>query len=181
MNLKSIFSKVLPTITATVIPGSPLALMGINAVAKVLGADKIDPTPDALDAAITEAQGKNPEILLELKKADAELQIRLTEMGFDSEEKILALQNADRSDARAREIAVKDRTPMILAFSVTVGFFGMLALLAFVKTEPTSHDVLLTMTGSLALAWSGIVGYYFGSSSGSAKKTELLAAKPDDK
>ena len=175
INIKSIFAKVLPTIAATVIPGGPLAQLGINAVVKALGIDKIEATPQALDAAISEAQSKNPEILLELKKADAELQMRLAEMGYDSEEKILALQNADRSDARAREIAVRDKIPAILAVGVTVGFFGCLAMLAFCNVQQTAHDILLTMTGSLGTAWIGIINYYFGSSSGSAAKTKILA------
>ncbi len=181
MNLKSIFAKVLPTIAATVIPGGPLAQMGISVLANALGVDKIDPTPEAMDAAIVAAQSKNPEVLLALKKVDADLQMRLAEMGYDSEEKILGLQNADRSDARAREIAVRDRTPAYLAGFVTAGFFALLAALVFKAVPEGSQTILNIMVGALGTAWAGIVSYYFGSSSGSAAKTAIIAdqAKSD--
>lgn len=177
MNVKSIFAKVLPTIAATVIPGGPLAQMGINYVASILGGDKIEATPDGLDAAIIKAQGANPDIMLALKKADSDLQVKLAEMGYDSEEKILALQNADRDSARSREIAIKDWTPQILAFAVTGGFFGMLAVMSWHQIPDGSVKVMDVMLGSLGTAWIGIVSYYFGSSSGSAAKTKILASQ----
>lgn len=181
MNIKSIFSKVLPTIAATIVPGGPLAQMGINAVSHLLGDGKVEATADGFDAAVLEAQKTNPNIIEELKRADADLQARLAQMGYDSEEKILALQNADRSDARAREVAVKDRTPMVLAISVTIGFFGMLIVLAFAPVQQSAHDILIGMTATLGSAWLGVIGYYFGSSSGSAAKTKILADQSADK
>jgi RsiW-degrading membrane proteinase PrsW (M82 family) len=96
-------------------------------------------------------------------------------LGFDSVEKLEKIAADDRANARAREVSVRDKTPMILSFSVTGGFFGLLFLVAFHSVPPEAHDILLTMIGSLGMAFSGIVGYYFGSSAGSAAKTEILA------
>lgn len=175
MNLKSIFAKVLPTVAAMVIPGSPVAVMGVSAIARALGLDKIDPTPDALDAAITAAQSKNPEILLELKKADAELQKRLAEMGFDSEEKILALQNADRADARAREVAVKDKLPAILAVGVTAFLFAIVLVIRAYGVPDSAHDTILQLVEAIKIAWIAIISYYFGSSTGSKAHGEAVA------
>lgn len=87
----------------------------------------------------------------------------------------------DRINARSRQIIVKDRIPAILAISVTGGFFSLLWLLAFHQVPPASEKILDVMIGSLATAWTGIVTYYFGSSAGSDRKTEMLndaAAKP---
>ena len=70
---------------------------------------------------------------------------------------------------------VKDWTPSVLGYIVTVGFFGLLAYLATHDVPNTSERILDVMIGSLGTAWIGIINYYYGSSSGSSRKTELLA------
>ncbi len=62
----------------------------------------------------------------------------------------------------------------MLAGLVTVGFFGAIILLATVPT-PESREPLLVMLGSLGTAWTQIIAYYFGSTAGGQKKSELLA------
>lgn len=70
----------------------------------------------------------------------------------------------------------RDNLPLLLAMTTTVGFLSLLWLLCFHEIPPSSHDLLLAMVGTVGGAWNMIVGYYFGSSAGSAKKTELMAA-----
>lgn len=69
----------------------------------------------------------------------------------------------------------KENLPLILAIMTTVGFVSMLWLMAFHDVPQSSHDLLMAMTGVLGTSYAGIVAYYFGSSAGSAKKTEILA------
>jgi len=64
--------------------------------------------------------------------------------------------------------------PAFLAAATTFGFFSLLFLLFFKAFPPESKDILNVMLGTVGSSWTGIVGYYFGSSSGSAKKTEML-------
>ena len=65
-----------------------------------------------------------------------------------------------------------------IAFMVLVGFFGILYLLITSKIEPSGmRDALLIMVGTLAGMSTSIVSYYFGSSSGSARKDEIRAAE----
>ncbi len=81
----------------------------------------------------------------------------------------------DRADARAREIVVKDKLPAVLAIAVTCGFFAVL-FLAFTRgVNDQSRDLANIMIGTLGTAWVSVITYYFGSSAGSAQKSELLA------
>ena len=54
----------------------------------------------------------------------------------------------------------------------------MAAVVALFKIEPPAgaKEPLLILIGSLAAAFGGVVNFWFGSSSGSAHKSELLAA-----
>lgn len=90
---------------------------------------------------------------------------------------------ADKASARDREIAIanSDKAPLInkiilpiLASFVTLGFFGILLFMMFHSVPIANSAVLFTMLGSLGTAWITIVGYYFGSSLGSSKKSEEL-------
>lgn len=75
-------------------------------------------------------------------------------------------------------MTVKDITPKLLALVVTLGFFGVLAFMLVQSVPVASRDVLNIMLGSLGTAWISIIAYYFGSSNGSSRKTELLAKAP---
>lgn len=116
-----------------------------------------------------------PASMSEKEKADFKLEaerIALEEIKIATEaEKVYA---DDRKSARDREIAVKDKTPAILATVSFVGFFGILLVMMFIEIPPTAKDPLLIMLGALGAIVTGITQYYYGSSSGSAKKNEML-------
>lgn len=61
-----------------------------------------------------------------------------------------------------------------LACTITAGFFGVLWLLMTLEGHGNMRDALLIMVGALGAAFGAIVNYYFGSSSGSAQKNEML-------
>ena len=147
--------------------------MAVGAIADALGASA--QTTDGIKAALS---GATPEQMLSLKNADGDFALKMKALGYADIEKMAQLGNDDRVSARQREMTIKDVTPMILAFVVTLGFFGVLAVLMFYSVPAASRDVLNIMLGSLGTAWTGVVAYYFGSSIGSDRKTELLAAAP---
>ena len=109
---------------------------------------------------------------LELKRTELE-QAQALKLA-DLQQELSRMDAADRASARAREIAVRDSTPTILAYSVTAGFFGVLLMLAFVEVPAGTKEVLYVMVGSLGTAWTGIMSYYYGSSSGSASKQATI-------
>jgi len=67
-----------------------------------------------------------------------------------------------------------------LAFVVSFGFFAVLYFLLIMKDGGAMRDALLIMVGALGAAFGAIVNYYFGSSSGSAAKNQLLADKVNE-
>lgn len=80
------------------------------------------------------------------------------------------MEASDRNSARQRETAIKDKTPAILAYSITIGFFSVLFYMLNFEVPQSEREVLFVMLGSLGTAWTGIIAYYFGSSAGSAAK-----------
>ena len=95
--------------------------------------------------------------------------------------KEIELSNADRDSARKREMEVKDKTPMVLAYGVTIGFFSVLFYVLSLDIPSEQERVVFFLLGSLSTAWTGIMAYYFGSSAGSAAKHNLLARMTTDK
>ena len=69
----------------------------------------------------------------------------------------------------------KENFPIVLAVVVTLGFFGLVYLAFFHDITVSSSGLVDGLIGSLGTAWVGIINYYFGSSSGSAEKTKVLA------
>jgi len=64
-----------------------------------------------------------------------------------------------------------------LAVAITLGFFATIGVLFYKADIPGPvKDILLVMLGALLASWKELTGYFFGSSSGSAKKDEQNAA-----
>lgn len=99
---------------------------------------------------------------------------KMAEIQTNAELKLAELETQDRNSARQRESAVKDKTPAILAYSITAGFFGVLFFMMNYEIPLAEKEVLFVMLGSLGTAWTGVIAYYFGSSAGSAAKHSMI-------
>ena len=152
--------QVAPTIATAL--GGPLAGLAVTAISKAIGVseDDVEKTMNA---------GKmSADQITQLKLAELEFQKQANELGLNFEK----LATDDRKSARDMQIATKSWIPGALALGITIGFFGILLYMMTGNVTPSNE--LLVMLGSLGTAWTGVVGYYFGSSSSSQHKDELL-------
>jgi uncharacterized membrane protein YeaQ/YmgE (transglycosylase-associated protein family) len=106
---------------------------------------------------------------IELKKQEQEQGFKFAELEFK-----------DRDSARNREVQAKDNTNRILAFVIISAFIGMVGatLMGWTKAETVLAGTLI---GYLSAKAEQVLAYYFGSTSGSNRKTELLAQAPSIK
>ena len=164
--IAGIIRTVAPSIATAL--GGPLAGMAVRELSNaVLG--KPDATQDEIVAAV---QGATPEQLAALKKIDADFQISMKGLGIDLER----IAASDRASARGMPAKVNDWLPRSLAVLVTFGFFGVLSWMMLYGLPSSGSEALLLMLGALQSAWTAIIAFYYGSSSGSAAKTDMLAA-----
>ena len=151
---------VAPTIATAL--GGPLAGMAVSAVAKAIGCE-----PDEVQGIIS-SNKLTAEQVASIQLAELELKKQAQSMNLD----FAKLVAEDKKSARDMQIATKSWIPPVLAMSVTIGFFGILAGLMYGQIQHAPQiDIML---GALGTAWTGIISFYFGSSAGSQAKDQLL-------
>jgi len=154
--------------------GGPLAGAAVQTISTaVLG--KPDGTEE--EVAVAVASG-GADALLKLKEAENAFTIKMKELGVDLEK----VHAGDRNSAREREVKTGDVwTPRILAATIIGGFLAMVASVLLGKvtgiTDPVAAGMIGTLIGYVSAKADQVVSYYFGSSAGSAAKTDLLARK----
>jgi hypothetical protein len=67
----------------------------------------------------------------------------------------------------------------ILGSLIIVGFFVLLYLLLLSEVPEKNKDLLNLVVGALIGSFCSVVSYYYGSSSGSAKKDETISKQLD--
>lgn len=167
MDLKKILGNVGCTALGTIAP--PFGGMAANLLKDALGLDE-----KATEQQITEAvKNATPEQVAALREAENEFQIRLKELDVD----IQKLDQEDRENARDMKVKTKSKVPDILSLLITLGFFGVLYVMLMDGVPEGEKDVLLVMLGALGTAWANVCQYWFGSSTGSKDKTDLMGKK----
>ncbi len=167
MDWKALVATVAPWIGTAL--GGPLGGAAVGAIADALGLS--DKTEASIKSALS---GVTPEQLLAIKSADQAFAIKLQELGYQNTKDIEALAAGDRDSARKREMTVQDWTPRVLAYLVVGAFIGV--IIGVLGGWGKADSVLAgTLIGYLSAKAEQVIAYYFGSSSGSAEKTRLLA------
>jgi gas vesicle protein len=159
-------SKLVPLLGTAL--GGPLGGAAASFIADKLGIESktIEAVTDVLNS------GKlSPDQIAAIKVAEIDFQKFLEQNKID----LVKMDFDNTKSARDMQIITKSTTPAIMSYLITAGFFGILTYMlsdAYVSSEP-----LLVMLGSLGTAWIAVVNYWFGSSHGSAQKSEILASK----
>ena len=151
--------------------GGPLGGAAAAFLADKLGVS--DKTVEAVSKVLNDGK-LTPEQIVSVKQAELEFQKFLESNKIKLEE----IAAADRGSARDMLTATKAKTPAVLTYIITLGFFGVLGAM-FYWPEVKESAPLMIMLGSLGTAWTGACAFWFGTTHGSQSKNDLLAnSKP---
>lgn len=179
MDTKELISKVAgaaPAVGAAL--GGPVGRLTGEAIKALAGAFGCEAKP----AAIEEAIAASPDALLKLKLAELDFKAKMDAQVKAHEIEVIKTQVVDVQNARAREIAITEKTGKrdwnlyILAWTIVVGFFVLTGLLAFKVLPEANVGPINQLFGAIAAGFGMVVGYFFGSSSSSSKKDVALLA-----
>ena len=169
MNWLDTLKSLAPTVATAVL--GPLGGVAISAIGELLGVS--DATQAKIADAIQTGQ-MTPEQITALKKLELEYQNNEKERGF----KYAELAFKDRDSARQANVAGGTQNKLfwlsLLLLTVTLGC----EVLVLFHGYPATVDAIvvgrvLGLMDSVALL---VLGYWFGSSSGSDRKTDLIAS-----
>lgn len=150
------------------------ALAGpLGGAAAAFLADKLGVQEKTVEA-VTDALATTkltPEQIQSVKLAEIEFQKFLKQNQIDLEQ----IHAGDRKDARAMFTNARSRMPAVLSFVVTVGYFAILAGMMFGFLKVSDSQALLLMLGSLSTAWGMVMAFWFGTTSESGRKNDMLA------
>lgn len=171
---KAVLGSVAPEIGIAL--GGPFGGLAGSLLAKALGTK--GPDDPATAAAILSG---NPDTLLAIKKANDDFLVQMETLNISRDKLVMD----DIANARAREMAVKDRTPAQLAWAI-IGGFLVVSLAQLVAMVGWAKDVALippqgwlligNISGYLANEAKQAAAYYFGSTLGSQQKDATIAS-----
>jgi hypothetical protein len=166
-------AKIAPSIAS--VAGGPFAGMAVSFVESALGvtAGADGKKPDAmaqLQQRIDQGTLTGDQVIA-LKKAEMDFKQHIADNGLKLEQ----LAAEDRASARGREIAVRDRTPAVLAYVMVIGFFALTAAtIGFLfgwpeqagKMPAPAWGLVGTLIGYLLNESKSALSYYFGTTEG---------------
>lgn len=178
-NLKTALGSIAPTL-ATML-GGPLAGTAVAALEGCFGL-----APGAGADAVTRVvqDGMTPETIAAVRAADqkhaeamGQQGIDVLKLNADHEAAMGTIDAGDRDSARKREIAVRGYTVPALAWLVVGSSvaLGTAVITGYVTKDPMQATLVGTVLGYVFSEAKQVLAYYFGSSAGSDRQTELLA------
>ena len=167
---QNVIKTIAPTV-ATALLG-PLGGAAVAAIGSALGVS--DATQDKIKAAIEQGQLTGEQVA-KLKELELQFQSEEKERGF----KYAELAFKDRDSARTNNTAGGIQARLfVMSVVLLVATLGCEAVVLFVGYPKEIPDVLvgriLGLMDSVALM---VLAYYYGTSAGSAQKTEIMAGQ----
>lgn len=159
--------KTIAPLLGTAIAG-PLGGAAASFIASKLGIEEktIEAVSDVLN------NGKmTPEQISQVKLAELDFQKFLESNKIKMED----IAAADRNSARDLLKTTRSQVPAILTFGITIGYFVVLLGMMLQMFQIADSQVMLIMLGQLGTAWGVTIAFWFGTTSGSKDKTDMLA------
>jgi len=186
MEWKKIINAVAPVLGTAL--GGPMAGAAVKIIAGAVLGDE-----NASEQQVTEAvmQGLSPEALVKLREADNAFKVRMRELDIDLAKLNAATEQAYLSDVQdARQSHGGSLGVFWLGIAILLTFAGVMVAVLWggyallVSPDPIKDEsmkaivsaLIGTVVGYVAANAQQVVGYFFGSSKGSADKTDALAA-----
>ncbi len=181
MDLSSIASKA-KTVLATVAPLLGTALGGpLGTAAGALVASALGTKPGDTKAASDVLLAASPDNLLKLKEAELQFKQQMAQLGVTEDQ----LQYADVQSARSMEMTTKSTTPTVLSYVVLgaglSAFLGVIFGFVNIPKDAATAAIFGSALTYLVTESKAILGYWFGTTQDSGKKSDALAqiAKED--
>jgi len=148
--------------------GGPLGGAAAAFLADKLGLD----TKDVKAVSEVLNSGKlSPDQVSQIKLAEIDFQKFLETNKIKMEE----ISAGDRNSARELLKATRSYVPATLTFLITIGYFVVLIGMMAKMFAVADSQVMLIMLGQLGTAWGVTIAFWFGTTSGSKDKTDILA------
>ncbi|MGR3433510.1 MAG: hypothetical protein ACU0CO_01275 [Shimia sp.] len=161
---RDVLREVAPSLATAL--GGPLAGTAVSVIAGKLGREGA--TLEELAPSIAAAK---PDDLIALKELELEFAADMERAGIE----LARVEAGDRESARRRQTQMRDWTPTALGLAIILGFFGVLAFLFRVGLPAQGGEVLLILVGALSAMTTQVGNYFFGSSTGSKAKDDIIS------
>lgn len=183
MNVSELLKKAAPWLAAAASGPAGIAAVAIKTIAEALGAQpdstSSDGAPswnmDTVTAAIT---GATPEQLKALKLADLDFKVRMQELGFKHETDLLKIAADNTSSARTAAVAGGTSKHLFWMSVILLAICIGAEIAVLFNGVPPNADPLVVgrVLGLLDAVALIVMNFNYGSTGGSQRKTELLAA-----
>lgn len=176
-NIGGFFKKVAPLISSALSLGGPVGVLAGNALNAITGAAAGAKSPvGGLDdlANIFVKSPDQQKFIADLKASEQAFQLQMKQLDINNVDELEKLAVDDRVSARQMQVTTKSWTAPTMAWVVLLSF-GVCVVSVLTGHMKVEAAFAGTLVGYLAGNCTQVVSYYFGSSAGSDRKTELLA------